>query len=72
LCLKYSSSLLELVSSFALVSINSDIGTVGGSPEIDIVWIGAVILRIGRPPFCVKIISPVSNSTSSPLVSTIR
>jgi len=34
------SSLLDLVSSFALISVNSDLGTVSGSPEIQIYMTG--------------------------------
>jgi hypothetical protein len=47
---EYSSSLLDLISSFALVSVNSDVGTVGGSPEIEFLWMGAMIVGLGD--FC--------------------
>jgi len=36
LCLDGYSYLLDLVSLFALISVNSDLGTVSGSPEIQI------------------------------------
>jgi len=40
--------LFELIYPFELVFVNSDLGTVGGSPEIDeIIWIGPVIVGLG-------------------------
>jgi len=46
----YSSSLLSLLSSFALISVNSYLGTVGGSPEIEFVRIRPVTVGLGS--FC--------------------
>jgi len=45
----------QLISSFALIPVNFDLGNVGGSPEIGTIWIGPVdwetsLLRLDNQP----------------------